>query len=40
MNYKLPAVKGIFSKPGNGAVLRLQPQMNAISLNLADTKAH
>ena len=40
MNYKLPAGKGAFSKPGNGAVLRLQPQMNVISLNLADTKAH
>ncbi|WP_202925310.1 hypothetical protein [Mucilaginibacter sp. 14171R-50] len=39
MDYKLNAAKGTFSEPGNGAVLRLKPQMNIISLNLADTKA-
>jgi hypothetical protein len=36
MNYKLQAVKGLFSKPDTGAVLRLKPQVNVISLNLAD----
>lgn len=38
MNYKLQAMKGSFSKPANGAVFRLIPQMNVISLNLADIK--
>lgn len=37
-SYKLKAVKGTFSKPDNGAVLRLKPQMNSIILNTADTK--
>ncbi|MCC8425368.1 hypothetical protein [Mucilaginibacter sp. UR6-11] len=35
-NYKLSAVKGIFGKPDNGAVLRLKPQMNSIILNTAN----
>ncbi|WP_203235016.1 hypothetical protein [Mucilaginibacter terrigena] len=38
MNYKLNAVKGTFSEPANGAVLRLKPQLNVIALNLADIK--
>jgi hypothetical protein len=37
-SYKLKAVKGTFSKPDNGAVLRLKPLMNSIILNTADTK--
>jgi hypothetical protein len=36
MNYKLLALKGLFSKPVNGAIFRLKPQMNTISLNLAN----
>jgi len=35
MNYQVQAVKGSFSKPANGAVFRLKPQMNVISLNLS-----
>lgn len=38
MNYKLLAMKGSFSKPANGAIFRLKPQMNTISLNLANHK--
>jgi hypothetical protein len=38
MAYSLKAVKGSFSKPANGAVLRLKPQLNVVSLNLADIK--
>jgi hypothetical protein len=37
-NYKLKAVKGTFSKPDNGALLRLKPQANSIVLNTADIK--
>ena len=29
-NYKLKAVKGTFSKPGNGSVFRLKPQRNEV----------
>jgi hypothetical protein len=36
MNYNLKAVTGTFSKPDNGAILRLAPQANSIVLNLAD----
>ncbi|MDB5005294.1 MAG: hypothetical protein JWQ34_3519 [Mucilaginibacter sp.] len=35
-SYQLKAVKGAFSKPDNGAVLRLRPQANSIVLDLAD----
>jgi hypothetical protein len=35
-NYKLVALKGTFSKPDNGAILRLKPQLNSIVLNTAD----
>jgi hypothetical protein len=35
-NYKLKAIKGAFSSPGNGTILRLKPEMNKIILNLAD----
>lgn len=35
MPYTLQAVKGGFSKPGNGAVLRITPQSNAILLHFA-----
>jgi hypothetical protein len=34
--YNLKAVKGSFSSPGNGSVLRVKPQMNTITLNLAN----
>jgi len=34
MGYQLRAGKGSFSKPSNGAILRLKPQMNVHSLNL------
>ncbi len=36
INYSLKAMKGSFSKPDNGAVFRLKPQQNTITLNLAD----
>jgi hypothetical protein len=36
INYSLKAVKGAFSTPDNGAVLRLKPQLNGIVLNLSD----
>lgn len=36
LSYSLKAVKGTFSKPVNGAILRLAPQANSIVLNLAD----
>jgi hypothetical protein len=39
MAYNLNAVKGSFSKPANGAVLRLKPQMNMVLLDLADIKS-
>lgn len=35
MSYPLQAAKGTFSKPSNGSVLRLKPEANEISLNLA-----
>jgi hypothetical protein len=35
-NYKLKAIQGSFSKPANGAVLRLKPKTDKIILNLAD----
>lgn len=35
MHYKLQAGQGSFSKPANGAVLRVKPLMNVVSLNLA-----
>jgi hypothetical protein len=35
-NYKLTAVKGTFSKPDNGSVFRIAPQLNSIVLNTAD----
>ncbi len=37
VRYKVKAEKGFFSKPGNGAVIRMSPEMNTITLNLADT---
>jgi len=37
-NYTLKALKGNFSQPDNGSILRLKPQMNTIVLNLADIK--
>lgn len=40
MKYKLQAANGSFTKPANGAVVRMNPQMNIITLNLADIKAH
>jgi len=36
MNYVVKAVNGTFSTPGNGAVLRMAPQADALSFNLAD----
>ena len=33
MKYKLQAVKGSFSKPDTGAVLRITPQMNVITIS-------
>ena len=33
MKYKLQAVKGSFSKPDTGAVLRITPQMNVIAIS-------
>lgn len=38
MTYKFLATKGLFSKPANGAIFRLKPQMNVITLNLADKR--
>lgn len=38
MKYTLQASNGVFSKPANGASFRLQPQMNVITLDLADLK--
>lgn len=35
--YNLMATKGTFSQPANGAVFRLQPAENAISLNMAES---
>jgi len=35
MSYTIRAEKGHFSKPGNGAVLRIKPQLNTITLNFA-----
>ncbi|WP_208025674.1 hypothetical protein [Niastella caeni] len=32
MHYNIRAAKGSFSKPGNGSVLRIQPQSNSINL--------
>ena len=37
-NYKLQAGKGVFSKPSNGTVFRIQPEKNVISFNLSDIK--
>ncbi len=36
ITYSLKAIKGTFSKPDNGAVLRLKPRLNEIVLNLSD----
>ncbi|WP_343690791.1 hypothetical protein [Chitinophaga sp.] len=38
MKYRLQARKGTFSKPANKASFRLTPQMNIITLDLADVK--
>jgi hypothetical protein len=37
MNYSVTAVKGSFSKPGNGVVFRISPQNNRLTLNLSRT---
>jgi hypothetical protein len=36
VNYSLKATKGSFSKPDNGAILRLRPTQNTITLNMAN----
>jgi len=36
MKYTIKAGKGSFSTPGKGAVFRISPQLNTITLNLAD----
>ena len=36
MKYSLIANSGVFSKPGNGSVLRISPRLNAIILNFTD----
>ncbi len=38
INYPVKASKGVFSKPSNGSVLRIKPETNVISLNLAINK--
>jgi hypothetical protein len=38
MGYAVKAVKGTFSDPQNGAIMRLTPQMNTIILNLSDIR--
>ena len=37
MNYAVKAEKGSFTKPENGSVLRISPQLNTIILDLDDT---
>ena len=37
-NYRLQATTGVFVHPSNGAVLRLKPEKNKLSLNFADLK--
>jgi len=38
MNYQVNTVQGSFSKPENGAVFRLKPQLNVIALDFAGKK--
>jgi len=38
MNYSVTAISGSFSKPVDGPALRITPQMNTITLNLAGAK--
>ncbi|MEJ7678615.1 MAG: hypothetical protein WKG06_12300 [Segetibacter sp.] len=38
MNYSVKAEKGSFSKPGNGALIRISPETNTIILNLSRYK--
>ena len=35
MDYEVTAGQGIFSKPGSGVIFRIEPENNAITLNLA-----
>jgi hypothetical protein len=35
MQYGIKSEKGRFSKPANGAILRIHPQANTITVNLA-----
>lgn len=37
MNYLITTLKGSFTKPGDGAVLRITPTMNSLILNLSGT---
>ena len=37
MDYLITARKGSFSKPGDGVVFRISPDMNSLVLNLSDT---
>ena len=37
MKYSINAEKGFFSKPGNGSVWRISPQLNTLIVNFADT---
>ncbi|PTS91726.1 hypothetical protein DBR11_28460 [Pedobacter sp. HMWF019] len=39
IGYKVQAIQGTFSKPANGAIMRLKPEANVISLNLSDINA-
>jgi hypothetical protein len=37
MNYAVKAIEGFFTRPDNGCILRISPQVNTIILNLAET---
>ena len=37
MNYSVKAIKGSFSKPINGPVIRVKPEMNTMILNFSGT---
>lgn len=39
MNYSVGAVKGSFSKPENGSVLRIAPEKNTVILNFSGLRA-
>jgi hypothetical protein len=38
IDYEVTAGQGIFSKPGSGVILRMEPENNVITLNIAQQK--